>query len=386
MNRKLKMGMVGGGRGAFIGAVHRMASQMDGKIELACGAFSSVRRKSEESGADLLLPPSRVYGNYREMIRREAKRPLGERMDFVTIVTPNDMHYPVAMAALDSGFPVVSDKPITLNMDEARNLERKVRSTGQLFCVTYNYTGYPMVKEARALVKSGALGKIRRVVVEYPQGWLNTRLEATGQKQAAWRTDPARIGATGCIGDIGSHCENLASYITDSEIVDLCADMNIFVKGRPVDDDGSILLRFKNGAHGVLWASQIAVGEENALNIRVYGETGGLEWHQQEPNTLLVHRPDKPTEVRRTATGSIGPAAAAFARLPAGHVEGYIEAFANVYRTFTQALTDSLEGKKVREADYDFPNIQDGVRGMAFLTAAVKSMTAKEKWVKVAKH
>ena len=383
MKRKLRMGMVGGGRDAFIGAVHRMAAQMDGQIELVCGAFSSKRQKSIQSGRDLLLPPDRVYGSYREMMRKEAKRPESDRMDFVSIVTPNNMHYPVAMAALDAGFHVVCDKPMTVSMDEAKNLERKLKQTKRLFCLTHNYTGYPMVKEARDLVQSGKLGDIRRIVVEYPQGWLATRLETGGQKQAAWRTDPKRAGASCCMGDIGSHCANLAETITGSPITEVCADLHTFVKGRPLDDDGSVLLRFKNGAHGVLWASQIAIGEENSLNIRVYGQTGALEWHQQEPNTLIVHWSDKPTEIRRTATPFVGGAATAAARLPAGHPEGYLEAFANIYRQFASALFRVIEGEAVVETDCDYPNVHDGIRGVAFIVATVRASKSKEKWVKV---
>jgi len=383
MDRKLRMGMVGGGRDAFIGAVHRIAAQMDGQIELVCGAFSRSRQKSRESGKDLLLPPDRVYGTYREMFRKEAKLPEGEKMDFVAIVTPNNMHYPVAMAALDAGFHVVCDKPMTLNLDEGKNLSRKVKSTGLLFCLTHNYTGFPMVKEARQLATKGKLGKIRRVVVEYPQGWLADRLEASGQKQAAWRTDPKRAGATCCMGDIGSHCQNLAEYITGSEITEICSDLETFVKGRTLDDDGSVLLRFKNGARGVLWASQIAVGQENSINIRVYGEKGAIEWHQEEPNTLIVHWTDKATECRRTSTPFVGKEAAANTRLPAGHPEGYIEAFANIYSCFGEALAKRLQKKKVKETDCDYPDVNDGVRGMAFLKAVVASSRAKEKWVKL---
>jgi predicted dehydrogenase len=384
MKRRLRMGMVGGGRDAFIGAVHRMAAQMDGRIELVCGAFSSKRQKSIDSGRDLLLPPDRVYGTYREMMRKEAKRPADDRMDFVSIVTPNNMHYPVAMAALDAGFHVVCDKPMTVSLDEARNLELKVRQTGRLFCLTHNYTGYPMVKEARDLVASDKLGAVRRVVVEYPQGWLATREETSGLKQAVWRTDPKRAGASCCMGDIGSHCANLAETITGLPIVELCADLHTFIKGRQLDDDGSVLLRFKNGARGVLWASQIAVGEENALAIRVYGERGALEWRQQEPNTLCVRWLNKAAEVRRTAMPSIGKAAAAAARLPAGHPEGYLEAFANLYTAFADALARTLDGKTVDPADCDFPTVQDGLRGVAFIQATVRASKGKDKWVKVA--
>jgi len=377
MRRKLRMGMAGGGRDSFIGAVHRMAAQMDGKIEFVCGALSSTKRKSKESGQDLLLSPDRVYGTYREMFRKEVKLPENERMDFVAIVTPNNMHYPIAMAALDAGFHVVCDKPMTTTVDEAKNLEKKVKSTARLFGLTHNYTGYPMVKEARQLVAKGKLGNIRRVVVEYPQGWLATRLETAGQKQAAWRTDPRRAGGSCCIGDIGTHCENLAEYVVGSRISELCADLKTFVPGRPLEDDGSVLLRLRNGARGILWASQIAIGEENALNIRVYGENGSLEWHQQEPNTLTVSWLNSPTEIRRTSTPFVGKQAAANTRLPAGHPEGFIEAFANIYSNFAEALIKVLKGKKINEADFDYPNVHDGVRGMEFLVAVVKNAKAR---------
>ncbi len=384
MQRKLRMGMVGGGQGAFIGAVHRMASQMDGRIELVCGAFSRSPEKSIASGLSLGLPRSRCYGTYEEMMREEARRPMEERMDFVAIVTPNRAHYPAAMATLQAGFHVVCDKPMTFNLDEARKLVKKVQQTRKLFCLTHNYTGYPMVKEARQLVQDGALGRIRKIVVEYPQGWLATRLEGTGQKQAVWRTDPKQAGATCCIGDIGSHCANLAEYITGLRIAELAAEMTTFVKGRPLEDDGNILLRFTNGAKGVLWASQIAIGRENDLNIRVFGEKGSIEWHQQEPNSLILDWLDRAREIRRTSTPFVGAAAAANTRLPAGHPEGYLEAFANIYRNFAAALTDFLRGKKVREEDYDYPTVHDGLRGMAFLDAAVRSGRAKAKWVKMA--
>ncbi len=383
MERKLRMGMVGGGRGAFIGAVHRIAAQMDGKIELTCGAFSSNPRKSKASGRDLLLPPGRCYGSYQEMMEREAALPDGERMDFVAIVTPNHMHYPIAVAALEAGFHVVCDKPATFTLDEARKLAVKVKETRKLFCLTHNYTGSAMVKEARELVKSGRLGKIRRVVVEYPQGWLADSLEKTGQKQAAWRTDPKQAGSSCCMGDIGTHCANLAEYIVGSPIKELCSDLHTFVKGRKLDDDGSVLLRFRNGARGVLWASQIAVGKENGLNIRVYGETGGIEWQQEEPNSLVVRWTDRPMEIRRQGTGFVGSAAAANTRTPAGHPEGYLEAFANIYSNFADTLMGELDGRRIKVADRDFPTIQDGVRGMAFLDAVVKSSSSNSKWIQI---
>ena len=383
MDRKLRMGMVGGGRDAFIGPVHRIAAHMDNKIELVCGAFSSSPEKSRLSGQDLLLPSDRVYGDYQEMLRREAALPDGDRMDFVSIVTPNNVHYPVAVAALDAGFHVVCDKPMTMNLEEARDLERRVAESGKLFCLTHNYTGYPMVKEARDLVSEGELGAVRRVVVEYPQGWLATRVESQGVKQAIWRTDPNIAGASSCMGDIGTHCENLAEYVTGLHITEMCADLTTFVGGRGLDDDGSVLLRFDGGARGVLWASQVAVGQENSLRIRIYGEKGGMEWRQEEPNTLVVHRLDRPTEIRRTATDFVGAAASANSRLPAGHPEGYIEGFANIYNSFADALSQVLEGNDVDESKVDYPNVHDGVRGMAFLEAVVGSSNSDRKWVQV---
>ena len=383
MNRKLRMGMVGGGRDSFIGPVHRMAAQMDSKIKLVCGAFSSSPEKSRLSGQDLLLPPERVYGTYEEMLRAEAQLPDGDGMDFVSIVTPNNMHHPVAMAALEAGFHVVCDKPMTLDLDEARELERKVQETGRLFCLTHNYTGYPMVKEARDLVSSDRLGAVRRVVVEYPQGWLATDVETTGLKQAVWRTDPRIAGASSCMGDIGTHCENLAEYITGLRITEMCADLTTFVSGRRLEDDGSVLLRFGDSARGILWASQVAIGQENTLSIRVYGEKGSLEWHQEEPNTLVVRWPDRPTEMRRTATDFVGEAASSSTRLPAGHPEGYLEAFANVYSSFADALSGVLWGENSDDAKPDYPDVHDGVRGMAFLDAVVSSAGSEKKWVEV---
>lgn len=383
MRRKLRMGMVGGGRGAFIGAVHRMAAQMDGKIELVCGAFSSSPEKSKASGADLFLPKSRVYGSYAEMITAEKKLPAGERMDFVAIVTPNSTHYPIAAAALRAGFHVVCDKPMTMTLSEAKKLETLVEKTGLLFCLTHNYTGNAMVKEARRMVESREIGRVRRVVVEYPQGWLASRLEGTGQKQASWRTNPKFAGASCCMGDIGTHCENLAEYITGSPIKALCSDLTTFVKGRKLEDDGSVLLRLANGAKGILWASQIAIGEENGLNIRVYGEKASLFWRQEEPNSLVVRASDKPIEIKRTGTPFVGKSAAQNTRIPAGHPEGYIEAFANIYRNFADALAGVLDGRKVNELRCDYPNVHDGVRGMAFLDAVVKSSKSKDKWVEL---
>jgi predicted dehydrogenase len=385
MSRKIRFGMVGGGRGAFIGAVHRLAANLDGQIELVCGAFSSDPDKSRISGADFFLPPDRCYGSFEEMIAMEAARPASDRMDFVSIVTPNHLHFPPAKMALEHGFHVLSDKPATYNLAEAKALAALVKQTGLLYGLTHNYTGYPLVKEARHLVRSGKLGKVRKVVVEYPQGWLATRLEASGQKQAAWRTDPKRSGAAGCIGDIGTHAENLAEYITGLKIKELAADLTTFVKGRKLDDDGNVLLRFNNGAKGVLHSSQISIGEENNLNIRVYGEEGGIEWHQREPNTLLVKWLDQPTQVYRTGHGYLGPAAVAATRTPPAHPEGYLEAFANIYRSFAGAIRARLAKQKLpKDAPaLDYPKIEDGVRGMAFIEAVVASSKANAAWTKL---
>ncbi|MCB9299745.1 MAG: Gfo/Idh/MocA family oxidoreductase [Lewinellaceae bacterium] len=376
------MGMVGGGLGAFIGAVHRMAAALDGEIELVCGAFSGNPEKSRASGEALYLPANRVYGDYEEMILREKQLPEGERMDFVSIVTPNHLHFGPAKLALENGFPVVCDKPLCFNMEEAYELQRLVRQTGLLFALTHNYTGYPMVKQARAMVRNGELGKIRKVVVEYPQGWLSTKLEDSEQKQASWRTDPQRSGIAGAMGDIGTHAENLAEYITGLRITELCADLSTFVDGRLLDDDGNVLLHFDKGAKGILHASQISAGEENALSIRVYGEKGGLEWHQMEPNSLIVRWLSQPMQVLRTGVGDLHPEAQAHTRIPAGHPEGYLEAFANIYRNFARCLRARLQGQQPDPLCLDFPTVDDGVRGMLFIQKVVESSKSDQKWAR----
>lgn len=381
--RKVRMGMIGGGRDAFIGGVHRIAAAIDQQVELVCGAFSSTPEKSKASGKDFLLPEERCYGTFEEMIEKEAALPEGERMDFVAIVTPNHMHFPAAKAALEGGFHVLSDKPATLNLEEAQELKKVIEATGKLYCLTHNYPGYPMVKQAREMVLGGEFGKVRKIVVEYPQGWLATRLEADGAKQAEWRTDPKRSGAAGCMGDIGTHAENLAEYISGLTISELAADLTSFVDGRLLDDDGNVLLRFENGAKGVLHASQISVGCENNLQIRVYGESGGIEWHQIEPNTLLVHRIDKPTEIWRAGQGYLGAAATANARTPAGHPEGYLEAFANIYRNFANHIRAVGDGIEADEVALDYPRIDDGIRGMAFIEAVVGSSANNAAWTQL---
>ncbi|MGA0333916.1 MAG: Gfo/Idh/MocA family protein [Kiritimatiellia bacterium] len=384
---KIRMGMVGGGEGAFIGEVHRMAARLDGKIELVCGAFSSDAKKSKRSGEALGLAPQRVYGSYGEMFKAESALPEAERMQFVSIVTPNATHFPVAKAALESGFHVMSDKPATFDLKQARQLKRLVEKTGLLYGLTHNYTGYPLVKEARDMVQKGKLGVIKKVVVEYPQGWLATDLEKTGQKQAGWRTDPAQAGISCCMGDIGTHAENLAEYITGLKIVELCADLSTFVPGRRLDDDGNVLLRLENGAKGLLHASQISVGEENGLNIRVYGSKGGLKWVQAHPNQLFVYSMNKPMQVLTPGANNawLSKAALHNCRLPAGHPEAFLEAFANIYRNYAATLSAKLNGKKPRSLDLDFPTIEDGVRGMAFIETVVKSSQSKQKWVKMPK-
>jgi len=379
MKRKLRMGMVGGGIGAFIGTIHRIAATMDGQVELVCGAFSSTAEKSKASGEELFLPPERAYANYEEMIAKEKALPEGERMDFVSIVTPNHMHFAPAKLALENGFPVVCDKPLAFTLEQAQELRELVHKTGLPFCITYNYNGYPMVKQARDMIKEGKIGKIRKVIVEYPQGWLNDRLEDTGQKQAAWRTDPSKAGIANCMGDIGTHAANLAEYVTGLEITEMCADLTSFVGGRELEDDGNVLLHFNNGAKGILHASQISVGEENNLHIRVYGETGGLTWNQLEPNTLTYKTSDT-VQLLRTAVGPISGNASLHTRTPAGHPEGYIEAFANVYLNFVNTLRSHIAGEKPDERYLDFPTVDKGVRGMAFIKTVVAAGNSDQKW------
>jgi predicted dehydrogenase len=381
MTQKLKMGMVGGGRDAFIGAVHRMAARLDGRIELVAGAFSSDPAKSKASGEDLGLDPSRVYPDYQTMAAAESKLRENERIDFVTIVTPNNVHFPPAKTFLEAGFHVVCDKPMTFDLAEAKALREVVKSTGKVFALTHNYTGYPMVKEARELVRNGDLGKILKVVAEYPQGWLIQPIDAEGQKQAAWRTDPSRTGASSCIGDIGTHAENLGRYITGLQIDELCADFTTFVPGRRLEDDGNLLVRYQGGAKGVLYASQISVGEENDLSIRVYGTKASLEWHQEHPNELVVKYPDAPRKIYRRGNSYISETAKRFTRLPFGHPEAFIEAFANIYLETARAVEAVKAGKPI-PPDIDYPTVEDGVLGMAFIATAVASANNGSTWTK----
>lgn len=385
MKRKLRMGMIGGGSGAFIGAIHRIAANMDGEIELVCGAFSSNEEKSKQAGQSLYLDPSRVYGSYLEMIKAEAALPVDIRMDFVSIVTPNHLHFEPAKLALKNGFHVVLDKPATFNLAEAIELQSIIDSTGNYLCLTHTYTGYPMVKEARHQILSGKIGPIRKVYVEYPQGWLSTFLESSDQKQAAWRTDPTKSGIAGAMGDIGTHAFNLAEYVTGLEVVKICADINTVVPGRKLDDDGAVLLNFSNGASGVLFATQVAAGEENNIKVRVYGEKGGIEWKQEDANTLLIKWLDKPAEVWRAGTGYISDYAKHNSRTPAGHPEGYLEAFANHYRNFSFCVKAKQNNKQPKAEWLDFPDMKDGVRGMLFIEKVIESGRSDKKWIAMEK-
>ncbi len=383
MNRKLRMGMVGGGKDAFIGAIHRIAANMDGLIELSCGALSINPEIAKDSAKSLFIPEDRTYLTFDEMITKEAALPEDKRMDFVTIVTPNFAHFAPAMMALDHGFHVVIEKPIAFTLDEAKQLKQKVEETGLTLCLTHTYSGYPMVKQARAMVKDGVLGKIRKVWVEYPQGWLSKLSEREGNAQAAWRTDPKKSGKSGCMGDIGTHAAHLAEYITGKKITHMCADLNVLVEGRMLDDDGAVLLKMEDKIAGVLMASQVAAGEENALRIRVYGEKGGIEWFQHEPNTLLVKWLDQPTQILR-AGGNYGDRLSPYAthncRTPGGHPEGYLEAFGNIYRNFALTLSAKIDGGTPTEQMLDFPGVEDGIRGMAFIDNVVASSQSDKKW------
>ena len=383
MNRKLRMGMVGGGKDAFIGAIHRIAANMDGLIELCCGALSINPDIAKDSGHSLFLPEDRIYLTYEELIAKEKAQPADKRMDFLTIVTPNFAHFAPAMAALENGFNVMIEKPITFSLDEAKQLKQEVEETGLLLGLTHTYSGYPMVKQAKQMVKDGALGKIRKIYVEYPQGWLSKLSEREGNRQAAWRTDPKKSGKAGAMGDIGTHAAHLAEYISGLKITKLCADLNIVVEGRGLDDDGAVLLKFDNGASGVLIATQVAAGEENALKIRLYGEKGGLEWAQHEPNTLLVKWLDAPMQVLRAGgnyTDRLSTYATHNCRTPGGHPEGYLEAFGNIYRNFALTLSAKLEGRQPEKEWLDFPGVEDGLRGMAFIDNVVASSQSSQKW------
>ena len=385
-NRKLRMGMVGGGPGAFIGAVHRNAALMDGGIELVSGSFSSNPRKTRQMSKELNLDSKRAYRSYEEMIEKEISLAEDRRIDFVAITTPNNWHFPIARDFLKAGFHVMCEKPMTFNVKEARSLREIVKESRRVFGLMHNYTGYPMVKLARQMVRDDDLGKIRKVVVRYPQGWLSTALEKAGSPQATWRTDPKQSGSCGCMGDIGTHAENLTEYITGLKITELCADLTTFIKGRKLDDDGNCLLRFNNGARGVLYSSQVSVGEENSLAIWIYGEQKSLEWYQENPNYLYVKESAGP--VQRWSRGNDyvaakSPAAARATRLPFGHPEGFIEAFANLYCNFADTIRARAARTKPDNLVQDFPNVDDGLRGMLFIDSVLASAGSRQKWTKI---
>ena len=388
LGRTLKMGMVGGGPGAFIGDVHRRAALLDGGVELVAGAFSSSPRKSRAKGRELGLDPARAYGSLEALIAGELALPAGRRVDFVSIVTPNHLHFAMARALLAAGIHVICEKPMTFDVAEARRLRRLVARSGCVFALTHNYTGYPLVKLARDLVRTGALGRVRKVVAEYHQGWLSTPLERTGMKQACWRTDPRRSGAAGSIGDIGTHAANLAEYLTGLRITAVAADITTFVGRRRLDDDSGVLLRFAGGARGVLSASQVAVGEENGLSLRVYGERGGFRWRQEAPNALQVTALDGPEETWTRGQDHVAArssAAARATRLPSGHPEGFIEAFANVYANACDTIRARLQGEEPDPLALDYPTVDDGLRGMLFIEAVVSSARSNDKWTRLAR-
>ncbi len=376
--------MIGGSLESFIGPVHRMAAALDGQIELVCGAFSSHSGRSRQTGEALFLDPDRIYGSFEEMFQKEKSLSEDLRMDFVSVVTPNHLHFLPCKLALESGFHVLCEKPLAFSLAEAQELQRVVDKTRLIFGLTHNYTGYPMVKEAREWVKSGRIGKIRKIIAEYPQGWLAMPLETEGQKQASWRTDPAQSGISCCVGDIGTHAENLAEYITGLSIQEVCADIATFVAGRALEDDANILVRFEQGAKGAILVSQVATGEENELKIRIYGEKGGLQWLQSDPNTLTIHYPDRPKEIIRAGANYafLSESAKAHCRLPGGHPEGYLESLANLYQNFARAVLARLENTSANPL-FDFPTIHDGVRGMQFIEAVIASGKNNATWVSI---
>ncbi len=372
--------MIGGGMDAFIGAVHRLALNMDGQVELVAGALSVNPEMALASGRQLFLEEDRIYTDYKTMLEKEAAMPADKRIDFVTIVTPNFVHFDPAMMALDKGFNVVIEKPITFSLEEAKRLKAKLEETGLSLLLCHTYNGYPMVKQARRMLQQGVLGKIRKVYVEYPQGWLSTFLEKTGQTQAAWRTDPKKSGKAGSMGDIGTHAFNLAEYVTGLKVTSLCSNVNIVVEGRMLDDDGAAFLKFDNGATGVLMSTKIAAGEENNVKIRVYGEKGGLEWKHEDTNTLLVKWLDKPVEIYRAGTGYLDSFASHNCRTPAGHPEGFLEAFANLYRNFVLTVRAKINGETPKPEWLDFPGVEEGIRGMAFIENIIESGKSDTKW------
>jgi predicted dehydrogenase len=384
MARKIRYGMIGGGRGAFIGAVHRKAMALDAHYEFVAGALSSDPERARASGAELGLADSRNYPSWQAMLEGELKLPSEERIDLVVIVTPNHVHFPVAQAFAESGFHVVCDKPLVHTSEQAQTLLETAQKSGVIFGVTYNYTGYPLVRHARDMVRRGDLGAIRKVIVEYNQGWLATHLESSGQKQADWRTDPARSGAAGAIGDIGSHAENLVSTVTGLELSQLCADLTTFVPGRQLDDDGNLLLRFHGGAKGVLIASQIEIGGENDIRLRVFGDRGSLAWYQENPNYLEYNPLEGPRQILTRGSAYLSAAAQKATRLPTGHPEAFLEAFANVYVGVAEAITARLEKRELNELEGEYPSLEDGARGVRFIEKTVESSRSDQKWTAMA--
>lgn len=378
--KKLKIGLVGGGPGSFIGAIHLNAALLDGLFELKAGAFSSNPEKSISRGKELMLDPSRVYLSYDELIEKELLLPEEERIDVVVITTPNHVHFDPASKAIQKGFHVVLDKPLTLNYEEAKSLYKIVSQSNRRFLLTHTYSGYPMLKQAKQMIAEGIIGAVRKVYVEYPQGWLYKLLEKENNKQASWRTDPSKNGKAGCMGDIGTHAFHLSEYVTGQQVSQICADLYIKVKGRPIDDDGVVLMRFENGASGVLMASQTDTGSENNLKIRIYGEKGGIEWQQEDNNSLIVRFPGQPVQLYRAGTSYLGSLAQQNMRTPAGHPEGYIEAFANLYRNFGRCIYAEKAGEKPMQEWEDYPGIEDGIRGMAFIDLVLKSNQSDQKW------
>ncbi|AEG50934.1 oxidoreductase domain protein [Sphingobium chlorophenolicum L-1] len=370
--KPVRMAMIGGGNGALIGPVHRIASQLDSRIALVAGAFSSKADQSRETGRQWGIADDRAYADWQSLLRAEAARPDGAEL--IAIVTPNDLHYPIAVAALEAGFHVMSDKPATTTLEEALRLQEAIARCDRRYGLTYTYSGYPLVRQAREMIAAGEIGTVRKVVVEYVQGWLSSAVEAEGSKQAQWRVDPARSGPGGCIGDIGVHAFHLAEFVTGSTVSRLLADLAAVVPGRVLDDDCTVLLKFDNGARGVIVASQISIGELNGLRLRVYGDKGSLDWRQEEPNRLTWHKDDGRTEILRTGTPPIGPSGAAATRIPGGHPEGYLEAFANIYRDFADSLREGVPSALV-------PGIEDGVRSLAFVEAAVTASRTASGWV-----
>ena len=377
------MGMVGGGIGSFIGAIHRNAAFLDNCIELVCGSFSSDYQNSIQTGKNLFLDSSRIYKTYDEMIDKESNLDSSKRMDIVSIVTPNHIHFDPAYKALNNGFPVIIDKPMTYDSEQAKNLVDKVNETGIPFAVTHTYTGYPMVKEAKSIIKSGKIGKIRKVAVEYPQGWLTTNLESTDNKQASWRTDPGKSGKAGSMGDIGTHAANMVEYVTGKKIIKLLSKVNVFVEGRLLEDDGNVLITLEDGIEGNLMTSQIATGEENDLKIRVWGDSGGIEWKHSSPNTLLLKLNGRPNQIYRAGVNNsyLSDFALANCRTPSGHPEGFIEAFANIYRNFSYSVKNYKNNKK-DDPIYDYPTVEEGYRGMRFIDAVIHS-SKNSKWIKI---